>query len=200
MCANDDGSQFERLAALEQEREMIELAMERSLGDFSSGSSFSGYSLPSGTSNDYSSINSGMAIRRNHRYSPTRRVYGSIGAYGKNTDLKGAGCHLAMIASNGKAVSGRSRSMLHAIEDDSDEDEAIVPGHSGSRPAQADFVWKKDAKTNRWYKKPIPANTASELSEEEKLLEAVKERSVKEAMATSIEELRQIAFVRSEVV
>jgi hypothetical protein len=199
MNSNDDGSQdSELLAALEQEREMIELAMERSLGDFSSGSSFSGYSLPSVTSNnDYSSINSSMAVRRYHRYSPTRRAYGSMGANGSNADLQGAGCHLAMIASRGNSAPGR---MLHAIEDDSDEDVASVPGFAGSPPVQAAFVWKKDSRTNRWYKKPIPANIAPGLSEEEKLLEEVKERSVKEAMATSFEELRQIAFVRSEIV
>lgn len=187
---------------IDQETVLVEMALQRSLQDFSSqgslasslGASDSTLSCSLGTS--VRCCATGPSSRKHH--SPSRTVDPSD-AYGLSPQkrhrqrpalqqkLSWAGCHLAMLGNkehNRSAVAGSS--ILSAYDHSSnheEEDEAIL------NYEQPKFLWKRDARTKRWYKKPILSSDVCE-DEEQSILEEATRQSVKEALATSFDELK----------
>jgi hypothetical protein len=189
-----------RVLELEQEQAMFNLAVRRSLEDLSSHSSMSGYSSQASRStrdSAASSCDTGQHAVRLGRYQPQRPIiaYGGGNGSQQRSMLSGAGCHLAMIASNAHITRRPStmvgEAMLQSIDDDSEEEEDLP--YTAHADGETTFVWKRDPRTNRWYKKPVFANAVSTLSEEDRILEEAKQKSVRDAMSNSFVELQDTA-------
>jgi hypothetical protein len=176
----------------EQEEFILSLVLQRSLEDHSSSSSISGFS-GSTQNSDLHSLDTGQHAIRNPAFRQRQRPPQRSGSR-----LGSAGCHLAMVSSdqNGARIpptTTRPTSILQAMDNESDDEEDIPFAAPSHAQRQSTFVWKRDVRSNKWYKKPVFASAPSTNSEEDSMLEAAMQQSARDALANSFIELQLAA-------
>lgn len=191
--ANSSSPKVEQHVLQMQEEALIQLALERSVHDFSQSNSTFSDSNCSSTMDSYScGPTADMRARPKIPKPPkpgAKSKYGMVG-------LGGAGCHLSMMGSQVPRKTGEDMTakMLQTTDNPSDdEDDNILPSIAVS---DSTYIWKRDPESNKWYKKPVASKTVIQKSEDDMMMQRVSELSMKDCLATSLNELQAVSRYR----